>query len=287
MFRSATSLVSALSGCVANGSQTVPTFPPPTLKFRTAGFPQYGFKPALDRDLRACRTPVKRSARIPRVAPHLYAAEVSMSAPEHLFRSRFPKSVLRASHSTHWPRGPWLRGGLCCPAPSSLTMASSEPLGPSRGLICFVSRGFARQRCLGWNREGPQFNLCVCPSVPPSVPRWTVWMHLAVPSPHALAFVVFAETRHPRRHSSRFARGLRNEAATFALCYGPESLLALHRQRTFTTELSSHESPPETSVITIRHTANSRNRTFTGKTHSLMGCGQRAQRSERIKGRCQ
>jgi hypothetical protein len=230
MFRSTTSEVSALSGFVATGGQTLPTFPPPSLKFRTAGFPQYGFKPALDRDLRTRRTPVKRSARIPVSASYLYAVAVSMSASERLFRSRFPNPVLRASHSTRWPRGPWLRNGFCCPAASSLTMTSSEPLGPSRELICFVSRGFARQRCLDWDREGPQFTLCVCPSVPSSVPRWTVRVRLTVPSPLVLAFVISVETRHPQRHGNRFTRGQRIEAAKFALCYGPARLLALHRQ---------------------------------------------------------
>src|SRR6266496_2514095 len=39
------SVVSALSSCVAKSRQTLHTFPPPPLKFRTAGFPQYGFKP--------------------------------------------------------------------------------------------------------------------------------------------------------------------------------------------------------------------------------------------------
>jgi hypothetical protein len=29
-----------------------PVFPPPPLKFRTAGFPQYGFKQEFNRDLR-------------------------------------------------------------------------------------------------------------------------------------------------------------------------------------------------------------------------------------------
>src|SRR5208282_5666773 len=43
-FRSAASVVSALSSFVANGCQTMPSFPPPPLKFRTVGFPQYGFK---------------------------------------------------------------------------------------------------------------------------------------------------------------------------------------------------------------------------------------------------
>src|SRR5215813_8216584 len=51
-----TSNVSALSGFVANGHQTINTFPPPPLKFRTAGFPQYGFKLNFNRDLHpTCR----------------------------------------------------------------------------------------------------------------------------------------------------------------------------------------------------------------------------------------
>jgi hypothetical protein len=45
-----TSNVSALWGFVANGHQTISTSPPPPLKFRTAGFPQYGFKLDFNRD---------------------------------------------------------------------------------------------------------------------------------------------------------------------------------------------------------------------------------------------
>lgn len=47
MVRPAASGVSALSGFVANGRRACITFPLPPLKFRTVGFPQYGFKPAL------------------------------------------------------------------------------------------------------------------------------------------------------------------------------------------------------------------------------------------------
>jgi hypothetical protein len=46
MFRSITSSVSALSGFVAYGNQTLPAFPLPPLEFRTVGFPQYGFSRA-------------------------------------------------------------------------------------------------------------------------------------------------------------------------------------------------------------------------------------------------
>jgi hypothetical protein len=43
-------------GFVANGHQTISAFPPPPLKFRTAGFPQYGFKLDFNRDLHpTCR----------------------------------------------------------------------------------------------------------------------------------------------------------------------------------------------------------------------------------------
>ena len=57
--------VSALSSFMANGRQTVPSFPPPTLKFRPAGFPASGFKRAVNSDLRGSR--------------RLYAATVEIS----------------------------------------------------------------------------------------------------------------------------------------------------------------------------------------------------------------
>jgi hypothetical protein len=68
-------------------------------------------------------------------------------------------------------RGPWLACGLCCPAGSSLTMASSETLTPSHRLIFFVRRVFALRPRMDWVRELPQFNPRVFPFVPPSVPR--------------------------------------------------------------------------------------------------------------------
>jgi hypothetical protein len=46
-----TSEVSIVSDIVANGHQIILTFPVPPLKFRTVGFPQYGFKRNIHRDL--------------------------------------------------------------------------------------------------------------------------------------------------------------------------------------------------------------------------------------------
>ncbi len=89
------------------------TFPLPPLKFRTAGFPQYGFKPDVNRNLHPLglicgHQPKLRSTCFRR-------SESATGAVTYALRSR----------------GPWLAGRLSCPARSSLTMASSEPLGLS------------------------------------------------------------------------------------------------------------------------------------------------------------
>ncbi len=46
----------------------MPTFPSPPLKFRTVGFPQYGFKASMSDGACRANTPVKRVPRIPRSA---------------------------------------------------------------------------------------------------------------------------------------------------------------------------------------------------------------------------
>jgi hypothetical protein len=72
-----TSDVSALSSFGANGHQTISTSPPPSLKFRTAGFPQYGFKLDFNHNLHPkCRA---YQTRIPSYTLDLYVAKVSIS----------------------------------------------------------------------------------------------------------------------------------------------------------------------------------------------------------------
>jgi hypothetical protein len=84
-------------------------FPPPPQKFRTAGFPQYGFKPEFSSNLRPNGT-----YKLLKAAPQDPMATCVAGRRTPLAQS------LR-------PRGPWLPIGLCCPSGSSLTMASSEP----------------------------------------------------------------------------------------------------------------------------------------------------------------
>ena len=84
-------------------------FPPPPLKFRTAGFPQYGFKPEFSGNLR------------PRGAYKQPKAVTQDPMATCVACQRIPPSLPLRS------RGPWLPSGLCCPTGSLLTMASSEP----------------------------------------------------------------------------------------------------------------------------------------------------------------
>jgi hypothetical protein len=144
-------------------------------------------------------------------------------------------------------RGPWLARGFCCPAGSSLTMASCETLAPLPATYALYAGSSPDGLVWAGSERVPNLLRLSLPAVPPSVPRWTDRVPVAVPSSIALAFAFFAEARHPHVPRRRFSRGLRNEAAKFASCYGPAGLLALHRQGRLH---PSFRSPgrPETSV---------------------------------------
>ena len=96
-------------------------FPPPPPKFRTAGFPQYGFKQAVSRDLHG--------------PSHLYATTVEvLTTRVYSVVGLLVQAAREASDTTHPSSGPWLRQRLFCPPASSLTMATSEPLTLRCGL---------------------------------------------------------------------------------------------------------------------------------------------------------
>ena len=149
-------------------------------------------------------------------------------------------------------RGPWLARGFCCPAGSSLTMASSETLAPLPALYALYAGSWPDGLVWAGSERFPNLLRMSLPVVPPPVPRWTDRVRLAVPSSIALAFAFSAEARHPRAHARRFSRGLRNEAAKFASCYGPTGLLALHRQGRLRPSLRPPGRPGRASGITMR-----------------------------------
>src|ERR1700730_901525 len=148
MCRSVVSNVSTLSSGVANDNQPCITFPAPPLKFRTAGFPQYGFKAGLS-----------DGAFLPK---RTVCLRPSCSPWRHkLFRSEseFIHSVWhhRSSDTSLYPRGPRSDAGYVVPHHHHLI-----------GLICPTCRhieisphcGLYPMPSLGDNRLGPQVVPC-------------------------------------------------------------------------------------------------------------------------------
>ena len=164
----------------------------------------------------------------PRSGCNLHSAETytqlkSRSRRRALIRSRTcVQAALTPSDRTLPSRGPWLASGLCCPAGSSLTMTSSETLGSSAPTYDFADRS-------NLGREVPQFTLPVC------------FLRAVFRTPAdrttALGCSFIARCGLPHLCSGSASTSPRvpvpawlcNEAAKFALCYGPEELLALHR----------------------------------------------------------
>jgi hypothetical protein len=93
------------------------------------------------------------------------------------------------------------------------------------------------------SRGSPICSAYLFPTVPSPVPRRSGWLPSAIPSPPVLAFATSAQARQPQPHTRRFSHGKCNVAAKFALCYGPEESLALHRQGRLLSSFRLAESP--------------------------------------------
>jgi hypothetical protein len=124
MSRPVTSNVSALWGFVANGHQAVHH-----VSSSPSEIPYGGFSPVRLQTGLSNRHLRRDSAyRRPAILPVL--AQVALAGSYRLLGGASARSV-----RTLRSRGPWLGCGLFCPAASSLTMASSELLSPSRQVM--------------------------------------------------------------------------------------------------------------------------------------------------------
>jgi hypothetical protein len=94
----------------------MPTFPSSSLKFRTAGFPRYGFKAGIS-DKAFPFGVVLTSIGWP-LSFVLPASLVGIPVLCREDAARWSTSVRAASAAL--PQGPSLRSGLCCPGPSTL-----------------------------------------------------------------------------------------------------------------------------------------------------------------------
>lgn len=219
MFRSVTSIISAVSSFVANGHQILHH-----VSCSLSKIPYIGFSPVrLQTDIQPRPSLkgalVKREARMYRSPHSLYAAKAAGS----ISCSQIGIYSGAISQGASQSRGPWLANGLCCPVRSSLTTPSSAPLAASFRLILFVRQVFALRPRLGWRRGVPQFNLRISLNVPSLRPRRSERLPAAVSSPLATAFTHPAGARQTHRHHRRFPDGLYNEATEFTSRYGPKS----------------------------------------------------------------
>jgi hypothetical protein len=204
------------------------TFPPPPLRFRTAGFPQYGSKPDcsaavfvrrnLTTGLSAANGRSTIMPQLSRTASGWRTADLRLPVLRPLARHRVMLSrrviayygLIRASG----------------PLPPSWALAfdgGSLPYGPSP--------------------EGPQFKLRVSRSVPLPLPRRSGGLRLfnirpRWPSPIAKGLGI---RNVPAR--SRFTAGLPDEAYGGSLIATARIVAGPSPTRAFTFELSCHESP--------------------------------------------
>jgi hypothetical protein len=211
-------------------------FPPPPLKFRTAGFPQYGFKP---------NCPAAAFDAGPFHPAYRRPVDAALCPNSPCGQSAHRRAVNGVSAASLRSRGPWLASGLCCPAGSSLTMASSEPLTPPAGLwSCFVRR-------VSWGTEDPNFQLPVRASVPSALPRRirrlrAVNCRRQGPSPCTERLGIRVSGQKSV-HARRYFRG-----CTVRLMLRPGSLLALHRQGRLRSSFHPMSHLTGTSNITTR-----------------------------------
>ena len=99
------------------GLRMMPTFPSPPLKFRTAGFPQYGFKAGLSEGAFPLRRPI--------VAPLWFASLLRAPRFQTCSSPLGVGAVVRLSAAIRatvvaLPQGSSLRSGLFCSGPSTL-----------------------------------------------------------------------------------------------------------------------------------------------------------------------
>ena len=148
------------------GLRMMPTFPSPPLKFRTAGFPQSGFKASL-----SGRAFPDGSGLKP--APGIHASPFGLHRPFARFRNGhadparcpdpavFPRAAVREAQPPY-PRGPWLRSEFCCLGPSSRSTTPSASLAGTRRL--HGSAAYTpRLRCAGAPRRPTRPSLLSLP----------------------------------------------------------------------------------------------------------------------------
>ncbi len=184
--------------------------------------------------------------RIPSTPTNLYAATVHLfSSPVALCLQVLPGGLFR-------PEALGSPAGYAVPpGPCLLWPHESLSVSPT-GLSISPQRVFVLRSDSDGYREDPQFTPRVFLPVPSSVPRQSNGAP-TVSSPSALAFAFSAQARHLQDlPAGSLWVGCDFGAATFALCYGPESCLLFTGKSFYFRAFASWGRPRGASSITIR-----------------------------------
>ena len=151
----------------------MPTFPRSPLSFRTAGFPQYGWKAGFSGGAFPDRQRLKPAPGMRLLTSGLHPPFV------HLVSQRLSRSVSgrRLDDAPPWrvgsppPQGPSLGSGLWCPGPSSLNRPHPPHSRAHRDFTAWrlIRDAFAVRERLGDPRVVPGFRCPFRPDMPSSL----------------------------------------------------------------------------------------------------------------------
>jgi hypothetical protein len=213
-------------------------FLPPPLKFRTAGFPQYGFKREVRMTTFAALWGDLYVALAPALAPygpegHAYywAGAVLRSALVHRPLAR--QQVL-----------------LSCQVFAYYGLIRASRLLPPIYALDGGSLPFPEVQA--GNERFPNLLCLSVFSVPPSLPRQAERLLSAIPSSLTVAFPRSRGGRRLRRHAIRSRHGPHSRGCKVRLMLRPGELLALHRSGRLRSSFHLRSRLPEASNITTR-----------------------------------
>ena len=170
------------------GLRMMPTFPLSSLKFRTAGFPQYGFKAGISGG--AFPSTARSARRAVCIRPSCSSLNLVFSRSESGDGLSLNTSVRAAIAAL--PQGPSLRSGLCCPGPSSLNWSHAPH---SQAHLDFTETAYTRcLRCAAYCDLGnPRVDPCF---------RWHSVSTCRPPGPREVHSAAYTQFLHRRRWPS-------------------------------------------------------------------------------------
>jgi hypothetical protein len=191
----------------------MPTFPPPPLSFRTAGFPQYGWKAGLSGSAFPRAARVKPTPGIPR-ATHRFASALralrsSMLCPARS-RNHELGCALPFEELAPLPQRPSLRSGFYCPSPSTLNRPHAPHSQAHSDFAAWrlIPDALAVLVRLGDPRVVPCFRCSLLLDMPPSKTAGSPSGARAQYFPHGVGLNrVFSGSALPSTPVIRFRRG--------------------------------------------------------------------------------